>query len=249
MILGGLSMKKYLMAVVSISIISSSLAFVDKHALSRAEQLALFVARAIGTSGGVYLGATRGYKWGVERDRASRPPQTQKARDLHVNHGSIADSIAGFKMGALGVGMGAVVGYQGVRPLPIFALAKKHGVSYRIEVISQYYDINVGQYYSILVAAKKQDSEKLLKAINVIYTKRFGEDWQEQLKKSFKKYRRRARSFVKESSFEHGEAVKDFVRMVELGAAMANLYFGTNPNKAHTVNSAIEMYQELGLLK
>jgi len=243
-------MKKCLMAIISISIVTSSVAFVDKPALSGAERAGSAAARAIGTAGGAVFGARRGYKWGAGRVAASRPVAASR-RGPAVGSPTLAAqaAFAGLRTGALGVGAGAVVGYQGVKPLTIFALAKIHGVSYRTEVISQYYDINVGQYYSILVAAKKQDSEKLLKAINVIYTKRFGEDWQEQLKKSFKKYRRRARSFVKESSFEHGGDVKDFVRMVELGAAMANLYFETNPNKAHTVTSAIEMYQELGLLK
>jgi hypothetical protein len=241
-------MKKCLVAIILISLTLSSLAFIDKPALSEDERLASAFARTIGTAGGAYLGATRGYKWGKERALASMPPRVPGRRE-HIDSRAFAGGLAGLKTGTLGTGIAAVIGYQGVKPLTIFALAKMHGVSYRTEVISQYYDINVGQYYSILVAAANQKPEKLLQAINTVYIERFGEDWQEQLKKLFKKYRRRARILVKESSFEHGGDVKDFVRMIELGAAMANLYFETNPNKAHTANSAIEMYQELGLLK
>ncbi len=41
---------------------------------------------------------------------------------------------------------------------------------------------------------------------------------------------------------------RSFVRMVELGAAMANLYYGTKPNRKNAVDSAMKLYKELGIL-
>ena len=236
-------MKKYLAVFTAISLISTVSAFEDKQSLSRAERAFLITLKGVGTVGAWAGASTVGKKVGLflseEMDNSDRlSDEAQNALFLGV--------LAPFQ--AAGAG-GAYFGYKGGNSLAILALAKFHGVSYRVEAISQYYNINAGQYKSILTAAATQDPEALLQAINGLYEQRFGENWKERLEKLFKKYRKRARILAKESSFNKKGNLKDFLRMVELGAAMANLYFKTNPNPEYTINSAIELYQELGLLK
>ncbi|EKD48566.1 MAG: hypothetical protein ACD_64C00252G0001 [uncultured bacterium] len=235
-------MKKYLAVFTAISLISTVSAFEDKQSLSRAERAFLITLKGVGTvgawAGASKVGAEVGLSLLGEIDRIDR--LSWKAKDnLKLGSLSLLQAGAG----------GAYFGYKGGKSLAILALAKFHGVSYRVEAISQYYNINAGQYKSILTAAATQDPEALLQAINGLYEQRFGENWKERLEKLFKKYRKRARILAKESSFNKKGNLKDFLRMVELGAAMANLYFKTNPNPEYTINSAIELYQELGLLK
>ena len=237
-------MKKYLAVFTAISLISTVSAFEDKQSLSRAERAFLITLKGVGTvgawAGASKVGAEVGTSLGKEIDRSAR--LSNDAKNVLVCVGTLAP------FQAAGAG-GAYLGYKGGNSLAILALAKFHGVNYRVEAISQYYNINAGQYKSILTAAATQDPEALLQAINGLYEQRFGENWKERLEKLFKKYRKRARILAKESSFNKKGNLKDFLRMVELGAAMANLYFKTNPNPEYTINSAIELYQELGLLK
>lgn len=233
-------MKKYLAVFTAISLISTVSAFEDKQSLSRAERAFLITLKGVGTVG-AWAGASK--VSGIVGDEIVRGARrlSRLAEDV-----LLLGVIASFQ--AAGAG-GAYFGYKGGNSLAILALAKFHGVNYRVEAISQYYNINAGQYKSILTAAATQDPEALLQAINGLYEQRFGENWKERLEKLFKKYRKRARILAKESSFNKKGNLKDFLRMVELGAAMANLYFKTNPNPEYTINSAIELYQELGLLK
>ncbi|HLE76440.1 MAG TPA: hypothetical protein VI521_01565 [Candidatus Babeliales bacterium] len=237
-------MKKYLAVFTAISLISTVSAFEDKQSLSRAERAFLITLKGVGTVGawaGVStVGAIVGRSLSNEIHSSDR--LSDEAKNVLFFGGVLAP------LEAAGAG-GAYFGYKGGKSLAILALAKFHGVTYRVEAISQYYNINAGQYKSILTAAATQDPEALLQAINGLYEQRFGENWKERLEKLFKKYRKRARILAKESSFNKKGNLKDFLRMVELGAAMANLYFKTNPNPEYTINSAIELYQELGLLK
>jgi len=231
-------MKKYTVAIAALSLISMTCAFEDKPALGRIERAALTTAKGVGTTAGAVTGTVAGAGLGygilhISPEKVSKDLMTTLA---------VMPTLCGSTVA------GIIGGYKGGKSLAILALAKLHGVSYRVEAISQHYNINVSQYKPILVAAAAQDPEGLLQAIDEVYTQRFGEQWKEKLPKLFKKYRKRARILAKESSFIRKDKLKDFLRMIELGAAMANLYFGTNPNKEYTVNSAIELYSELGLL-
>lgn len=250
-------MKKYTVAIAALLLISMISAFEDKPALGRAERAALMTAKGIGAATGGIAGSFAGgevgegavsriaprpdgstlYPKGVRYDDKAALLKCEVA-DMFISGPAIYAGLAG----------GTVGGYKGGKSLAILALAKLHGVPYRVEALSQHYNINVSQYKPILVAAASQSPESLTQAINEVYTQRFGEDWQATMQKLFKKYRRRGRVLVKDSSFIRKGNLRDFVRMVELGAAMANLYFKTNPNKEYTINSAIELYQELGLL-
>ncbi len=224
-------MKKYTVAIAALSFISIISAFEDKPALGRVERAALIATKGVGTAGGLAAGFTTGLDAAIETNKY--------IEDQYLV------SIPIFYGGLIG---GAVGGYKGGKSLAVLALAKLHGVPYRVEALSQHYNINVSQYKPILEAAASQNPELLTQAINEVYTQRFGDDWQARMQKLFKKYRRLRRVLVKDSSFIRKGNLRDFVRMVELGAAMANLYFKTNPNKEYTMNSAIELYQELGLL-
>ena len=239
-------MKKCTVAIAALSLISMTCAFEDKPALGRIERAALTTAKGVGTTAGAVTGtvAGAGLGYGIlhispEKDMCSYPKKVSKDLTTVL---AVMPTLCGSTVA------GIIGGYKGGKSLAILALAKLHGVSYRVEAISQHYNINVSQYKPILVAAAAQDPEGLLQAIDEVYTQRFGEQWKEKLPKLFKKYRKRARILAKESSFIRKDKLKDFLRIVELGAAMANLYFGTNPNKEYTVNSAIELYEELGLL-
>jgi hypothetical protein len=50
------------------------------------------------------------------------------------------------------------------------------------------------------------------------------------------------------SSFELSGNSKDIVRMIELGAAMADLFYGTKPNSEKAFETAKDFYKEFGLL-
>ena len=122
--------------------------------------------------------------------------------------------------------------------------------SYRIAKVCLDYNINVGQYRSILIAAEQRKADGLIKAIDTLYPKRFGADWRNRMQTLFVKYEADASSLVKRGSFDKklNDDERDFVRMIELGAAMANLYYKTQPSRKNAVDSAIKLYKELGIL-
>ena len=152
--------------------------------------------------------------------------------------------------GALaGYYVGGKLGQKGAQSAVIQALALLHGVSYRVESISQYYNINVSQYRRILIAASLHNPDALIQATDELFPLRFGADWNKRIERLFKKYRKRAEILLKPTTVTRKKDIRDFVRMVELGAAMANLYYGTKPDPKNTVDSAIQLYKELGLLK
>ncbi len=148
---------------------------------------------------------------------------------------------------SVGVLPGILAGYYGAESAAMYALAKLHGVSYRMELISQYYNVNLSQYGQLLKVASLHNPDALIQAIDELFTLRFEADWKKRLEQLFN-----------ENSFGWGGIVtksknfRDFSRMRDLGAAMAHLYYGTKPNlifKNYPVELATKLYKELGLLK
>lgn len=220
-------------------------AFEDKPALTRAERAALAGARVTGAAGAGVAGGLIGVKGGREILRRSMTEE-EKSSPLYEEELERSAAVA---HGLAGVGVGGYAGYKGAGSAVIYALAKLHGVSYRVELVSQYYNINVSQYRQILTMASLQNPDALIEAIDEVYPTRFGSDWNKRLEQLFKRYGNRAETLVKHGTFTRKKNVRDFVRMIELGAAMANLYYGTKPNPKNTVDSATKFYKELGLLK
>ena len=101
---------------------------------------------------------------------------------------------------------------------------------------------------SDLAESRKQGA--MMQAIDKIYPKRFGADWRNRIDALFKKYGSQANQLISKNSFSPvlTDDERDFVRMVELGAGMANLDYGTKPSPKNTVDSAMKLYKELGLL-
>ncbi len=154
--------------------------------------------------------------------------------------------------GAAGGGLsGAYVVWKGSKKFSTFAIATFHRVSCRAERISQYYNINVSQYRPIFVsvASEQGNAYALKKAVCEVFPKRFGENWQERLVSLFETYGDKARRVLNYSFFRKNDDMREFIRMIELGAAMANLHYGTNPDPKNTVNSAISLYKELDLIQ
>ncbi len=163
---------------------------------------------------------------------------------------STRDIMKALMWGVPGLVVGEVVGYKISDMLAVYKLSRNHGVSYRVEKISQYYNINVGQYRTILTAAEQRKADGLIKAIDELYPKRFGSDWRNRMQTLFAKYEAQAPALVKRGSFDKklNDDERDFVRMIELGAAMANLYYKTQPSRKNVVDSAMKLYKELGYL-
>lgn len=262
-------MKKHLIAVLAACSILSihalqaaeeqPQAFEDQPALTRAERAALLGAKAVGVVPGALVGRKVG---GVAGALAGGVGGGAAGAGL----GGIAEGAEGAAAGGLigvglgggtgaiagslvGIGLGGVAGYRGAGSAAIYALAKLHGVSYRVEAISQYYNINIPQYWQILAVASLQNPDELIQAIDDVFPLRFGSDWNKRLEQLFKKYGKRAESLLKHSTLTRKKDERDFIRMIELGAAMANLYYGTKPNPKNTFASAKQLYEELGLLK
>ncbi len=233
---------------------AESSTFEDKPALTQLEWVALRAAQAAGVAVGGYGGIMAGMYVGEKAAHILRNPLVDPTpfspKKAKMQAGR---TLPGITIGWVGgLGAGAYLGYKGGKSIAIRVLAKLHSVSYRIEKISKYYNINVPQYEQILIAAESRDIIYLKQAIKEVYSQRFGENWKDLLEKLFKKYGRRAEGLLKRYSsltYVKYDEKKDFLRMVELGAAMANLYYGTDPDPKKTVYLAKDLYKELGLLK
>lgn len=237
--------------------------FKDEPALTRTERGLSGLSKAIGTGVGGYGGGIAGGYSGATIGASSLFPQPP-----HLKKGSMTisgtppsqhprmdkvrgarETVGGALVGGVsGLGIGGYAGYKISDYLMLSALAKLHGVSNRVELISQYYNINLEQYGALLKAAEQYNVDKLLRVMNKTFSKRFGNNWKELLVALFKKYDKRGDALVKEGSFsKHGKARK-FVRMVELGAALANALDVSDPDPKTTMQSALRLYQQLGLL-
>jgi len=141
-------------------------------------------------------------------------------------------------------------GYTLQKFLKKHAVARWYNVSHVIAKVCLYYNINANQYRTILTAAESRNADQLNQAINTLYPKRFGSEWRSRMKMLFSQYQADAERLIQQGSFDEklNDDERDFVRMVELGAAMANLYYGTSPNKKNAVDVAVKLYKELGIL-
>jgi hypothetical protein len=219
-------------------------AFEDKPALTRAEFGLKIVARQVGVSVGSAVGALAGkYTGGTAGVIAADKTPYLKEKVKRIHSGVIVGAAVG---GAIGI----YPGYKAGGFVALHALAKYHGVSYTEEMVSQFYNINLSQYGRLLDAAhSKANFDYLNELINNIYTQRFGADWKERLVILYANYGDK-KSLLSKSYFAKSKSQdeKDFVRMMELGAAMANLYFKSKPQVKTIIANATKMYQKLGLL-
>lgn len=244
--------KRTLVAFATFLTISTLSAFEDKPALSTMERAALYGSKGLGaTVGGAAGGATVILKHQDFRDNLER--MTGKYTNIPLQGGYVSSSNRNklYERQALlgtGIAAGGYAGYKAGESAAIATLARLHGVSYRVESISQYYNINVPQYKKLLLAAQSKNVNNLLPAIETVYMQRFGSDWKSKLNVLIKKHSRNAQDLMKRGSFNLNGAQKEFARMVELGAAMANLFYSTNPNSKKAYDSAVKLYKELGLL-
>ena len=220
--------------------------FQDKPALTRAEFGLKIVAKRLGFGLGGSAGALAGkYSGGIAGVVASERIPVYKGEEkiTRIHSGVVVGSM-------VGTPVGMYLGYKAGGFVALHGLAKYHGVSYKEELVSQFYDINLSQYGSLLDAAvSKANFDYLNELVNEIYTQRFGADWKSRLVDLYGKYKDNQALFSKSFfSKSKSQDEKDFVRMMELGAAMANLYFKTNPQVKTIVKNATAMYQKLGLL-
>lgn len=260
-------MKKYSILLCGVSLISIISAFEDKPALTRMEKTALIAGRAVGSVAGAGVGSNVGARtgfaigthYGKKMGRKVGHEEGSKGggvvggilgAEVGEAHGFVYGGAGGLIAGGItGIAPGAFIGYKTVKPAITYALAKYHGVSYRTELVSQYYNVNIAQYRPILTASEKGDSEMLIEAIKHIFPQRFGDEWEKRLLRLFKKYGNRSSRLIEKSSFSEEAGLKDYLRFVELGAAMSNLYFETNPNLKQRFSLAKKLYQALGFLK
>lgn len=216
---------------------------VDKPALSRAEWIASYAARGLGVKLGAGAGmAVAPYAIGVPKLMLDADKPFHERMDFASLNQTVALSRAG---GAI---VGTVSGFKLSRPAFIYAMARRHAVSYKVEQISQFYNINLGQYGLLLIAAEKKNPSGIKAAIANIFPQRFGPDWKEQLVRWFDIYAK-SWTLLNWKLFGKTQDEKDFIRMVELGAAMANIYFDSKPNKKTMLSNAIKFYKELDFLE
>ncbi len=153
------------------------------------------------------------------------------------------------KAGMLG---GALAGYHLGAHAATRALAWRHGVSYRVEKISQFYDINTNQYGALLSAADKRDKEAIMKEMDTVFAQRFGPHWRQKIADCFKfdNYLFYLLNKRQKKNAEFTDQEKEDIRLIELGAALEDLYVGTTSSKENKriIKSALAMYEFLDLV-
>lgn len=219
-------------------IVCSMVAFEDKPALTTAERAVLAGGKVAGTAVGLFTATAAGATAASELSRSSIQSPLSRGNTEAALSGAI-------------VGTGALGGYAGNKAgeyLGIKALAKYHSVSAKVEATSIYYNINISQYRPILLAAEAKDAKLLLEAINELFPNRFGVQWKANFSTLFNKYKRSINIILATPVKELSNDKKEFIRYLELGAAMACLFYNTNPKKDDMFSLARKMYEELGIL-
>jgi len=240
----------------------------DKPALNKLQNRAFHLIKAnllvasasLGVLGGIFLWNLGFFKYRTGPTRTEPITQFFGMTDEVANRGGFTNSIesggevlANFPLYLAKVG---IIGILARYPLQKIVLTKTfaywYSVSYSIAKVCLYYNINANQYRKILKAAASRNKDAMMQAIQEIYPKRFGSDWRNRMKTIFSTYKEQALTLVKRGSFDEklSDDERDFVRMIELGAAMANLYYGTQPRvfKKWAIDSALKLYKELGIL-
>lgn len=266
-------MKNYLLVFTAIFSTAYTHAFVDKDALTTTERAIKYsgniAGAGVGAVGGAASGAVAGYVGGALAQPAVVGATVAGASVAHGELGGMvmAPAAAGLALvdprnkdtrekdaqrgKVIGAGAGAVAGAAwglNLRPGDRY-LARRHGVSLSVELVSQFYNLNLSQYGMLLKAARKNlDQQTFRTKVGIIFNARFGQDWANKLVFAFDTYGENFQQLYKTSRSLLSVDEQDFIRMVEIGAAMANLYFKTRPNVARMLSNAIDMYSFLGLL-
>ncbi len=146
--------------------------------------------------------------------------------------------------GAVGAGAGYMTtGYLGSR-----LMAWRHGVTYRIEKVTRYFNINIEQYRPLLLAAYEKDRQALRAIMLKIYEERFGPNWQKELKEFLTHYIGYAKYLAQKRAKILKINEKELIRMVELGAALESIYFDTKYSRKTMVDEALAIYYFLGVI-
>lgn len=199
-------------------------AFQDAPSLTGRQRAARIALRGIGASVGLV---------GIPVIATSRDPYH---RDDTQAACGMALCVAGF-----------TGGYTAMDMLAIKLFARQNGVSYSVQKIALFYDLNVEQYRAVLERAQVKNSTELRDALSVLLAKHCGANWQKELSEFLMHYRDFATYLVglKRSSLNERELL--MLRMIEIGAALENLYFGSKPSKKQMVAQAAKLYQQIGL--
>ncbi len=138
-------------------------------------------------------------------------------------------------------------GYTAMDALATQLFARQNGVSYSVQKIALFYDINVEQYRAVLERAQTKNSTALCDALSVLLAQHCGANWQKELSEFLTHYRDFAAYLIglKRSSLNERELL--MLRMIEIGAALENLYFGSKPSKKQMVAQAAKLYQQIGI--
>ncbi len=220
----------------------------------------------------------RYYKWRKTQDWSS-PVDDQRRADFYTHFRQEARGIIEpyllaqqptrslapeIYVGAYTAGAaGSLLGYKVAKKIAIFALAKKHGVSIPVEQISIEYDVNIEQYRLLLEAAEQKNTEQLRAAIEEIFPLRFKRNWREyfgmlaKIPLSVRSALAISPLRIAESDFKYSSLgpqtrawFVNAIRMLQLGAAMAHLYAGTQPALIDRtwIPKALSLYQMLGFI-
>ncbi len=216
---------KILNYVIPVILFSAGLsAFDDRPALTVKERVAL----ASGKAAGAIIGLAAGVPLFIQGQRNWR-------YDRQYYAGAAACAAGG-----------SIATYNIAGNLVNRLFAWRHGVSYAVEKVVRFYDINIEQYWVLFDAAAKKDADGLHRAIQDVYERRFGVDWQSRLREFLVDYKDFATylSGAKKASLSKKEC--DLIRMIEIGAALENIYFGRAPSRKTSVEAACKIYPFLG---
>ena len=116
----------------------------------------------------------------------------------------------------VGFGVGAVAGYNIGGYLVNRGIAWRHGVRYSTEKICRFFNLNIGQYKTLVLSAEKKDLKEIREALADFYEKRFGQTWKKRLFNLLYKYDCYASYLVKNKKKLLSESERDLLRMIEI---------------------------------
>ncbi len=222
------------------SAVPSETAFEDKPALTRGKWWSKKAGQTLATVGGMaavhnkyldYLDyneeTIRDLNKKFDAMKLEDVPKLEnrilEIREYFHNRPYLADAI----IWAPAVTAAGAGGYKLAGAASDYALSRKHGISYRLEKVSQHYNINAAQYAPILSAAERKDIPALQSAIAFIFPQRFGPNWQLRMLSLFNEFQPKSSALLKKRTSNLSQDESDFIRMCELGAAMSTLLENT----------------------
>ncbi len=121
-----------------------------------------------------------------------------------------------------------------------------------MEKISQFYDININQYGAVLSAADERDKEAIKTEMDTVLAQQFGSHWRQKIADCFKfdNYLFYLLNKRQKKNAEFTDQEKEDIRLIELGAALEDLYVCTTPSKENKriIKSALALYEFLDLV-